>query len=116
MRDFDLGDILSITTGYLVSPRHMAGVYDILDYMTEDKLFTHQIPRVATLCKGPLLEQHPELARVLVPKWGPEIGEQVFAWLDEQKKIYGETLSVEPLEEYTHLNPIEELIEIVRTK
>ncbi len=31
-RDFDLGDIPSITTGALVSPRHIDGVYDILDY------------------------------------------------------------------------------------
>lgn len=29
---FDLADVLSITTGRLVSPRHMAGVYEIIDF------------------------------------------------------------------------------------
>lgn len=45
-KTFHLGDILTITTGRLVSPRHMEGVYDILNWMTgEDLLVTHQIPR-----------------------------------------------------------------------
>lgn len=31
-RNFHLGDILSITTGRLVSRRHMEGVYDLLNF------------------------------------------------------------------------------------
>ena len=45
-RDFDLGDIPSITTGALVSPRHIDGVYDILDYMTGEQLFFDSGARV----------------------------------------------------------------------
>jgi hypothetical protein len=33
-RAFHLGDILSVTTGCLVSPRGIAGVCDILNWMT----------------------------------------------------------------------------------
>lgn len=44
-RNFHLGDILSVTTGCLLSPRRMEGVYDILNFMTADNLFTHQLGR-----------------------------------------------------------------------
>lgn len=44
---FHLGDVLSITTGHLLSPRHMEGVYEILNHMTGDQLFTHQLPRAS---------------------------------------------------------------------
>jgi hypothetical protein len=37
-RPFHLGDVLTITTGRLVSPRHMDGVYDVLNFMTGDNL------------------------------------------------------------------------------
>lgn len=34
MRQFHISDILTITSGRLVSSRHMDGIYDILNYMT----------------------------------------------------------------------------------
>ena len=61
-KTFHLGDILSVTTSRLVSPRHIDGVYDILNWMTGDNLFTHQLPRASRECEGPLLAQHPDLA------------------------------------------------------
>ena len=63
-KKFHLGDVLSITTGRLVSPRHMDGVYDILNFMTGDNLFTHQLPRASDECKPHLLAQFPQLAEV----------------------------------------------------
>jgi hypothetical protein len=44
-RTFDLGDVLSITTGRLVSQRGMDGIYDVLNFMTGDDLMTHQLPK-----------------------------------------------------------------------
>lgn len=64
VRNFHIGDILSITTGRLVSPRRMDGVYDILNYMTGDDLFTHQLIRAAEECAPALREQHPDLTDV----------------------------------------------------
>lgn len=66
-RQFHLGDILTITTGRLVSPRHMDGVYDILNYMTGDTLFTHALPRASRECEEPLREMYPWLRAVTVP-------------------------------------------------
>lgn len=53
---FHIGDILSVTTGILVSPRKIEGVYDILNWMTGESLFTHALPRVADEAK-PVLER-----------------------------------------------------------
>ena len=116
-REFHLGDILSITTGRLVSPRHMDGIYDILNFLTGDNLFTHQLPRAAGECQGPLLAQHPALADVEdLDKFGDEDGalevkDAVDRWLAAQIAIYGETLPVTALaaEDHTYIDPITEL-------
>jgi hypothetical protein len=63
-RQFHISDILSITTGYLVSNRKMDGVYDILNFMTGEMLFTHQLPRAADECTPHLLRQYPILGSV----------------------------------------------------
>ena len=114
-KDFHLGDILSITTERLVSPRHMDGVYEILNFMTRDNLFTHQLPRACSECKPYLLRQHPDLAGIEVPEldkdsWKP--------WLEQQVAIYGEFLAVEqiPMDDHSQRNPLEELIEMMPDK
>jgi len=62
MKLFHIGDVLSITTGRLVSPSHMDGVCSILAFMTgDDNLFTHALPRVADECKPWLRVQYPQL-------------------------------------------------------
>ena len=63
-KQFDLSDVLSITTERLVSSRHMEGVYDILNWMTDDNLFTHQLPRASRECKPWLLRWFPELLAI----------------------------------------------------
>lgn len=110
-RDFDLGDILSVTTGRLVSPRHMDGIYDILNHMTGDNLMTHQLPRALDLCQGPLLAQHPDLAGIVVPRIRTEA--ECETWLVGMKEEHGETRPVAPLAEYTGVDPIEEACDIV---
>jgi hypothetical protein len=114
---FHLGDILTVTTGgRLVSPRHMEGVYDILNWMTGESLMTHQLPRALRECEGPLLAQHPDLAGVSVPEvFGDGTRESaelaVDAWLAEQVAVYGEMREVEPLnpDDHTHIDPLTEI-------
>lgn len=107
---FALGDILSITTGRLVSRDHMSGVHRILDFMTGDQLFTHALIRASQECKPALLAQHPQLADIEVPE-NLVTAEQVYAWLSTQEVTYGETLPVEPLADGDHtvIDPIAEL-------
>lgn len=112
-RKFHLGDVLSITTGRLLSPRHMDGIYDILNFMTGDNLFTHQLPRAMDECQRPLLDQFPALAEIDVPELhgNAEVG----AWLAQQVDRYGAEFEVAPLaaEDHTYIDPITELSNMV---
>lgn len=111
-RKFHLGDILSITTGRLLSPRHMDGIYDILDFMTGDSLMTHQLIRASKECAEPLLAQHPDLTGIHVPE-NLSSEKQVYEWLATQTAVYGETREVTPLTNAVHRDPITELAEMV---
>lgn len=109
-REFHLGDVLSVITGRLLSPYGIDGVYKILNWMTGESLFTHQLPRVGGECSGPLLDQHPDLATVEVPE--DLEGEQaVLMWLAEQMDRYGATRPVRRLAEddHTRIDPVTEL-------
>ncbi len=107
---FHLGDILSVTTGFLVSPRHMDAFYDLLGYMTGESLVTHQLPRAMNECAPRLLEQHPDLADVPVPDRF-EGKEHVDRWLAEQVARFGEYRDVAPLPavDHTRIDPLAEL-------
>jgi hypothetical protein len=110
-RSFHLGDVLSVTTGRLVSPRHIGGVYDILGWMTGESLMTHQLPRACDECAPRLLEQHPQLADVDVPDDFGDSGERVADWLETQVAWLGRELPVAPLAagDHTHIDPLTEL-------
>lgn len=113
---FHLGDILTITTDIMVSPNGVGGVYEILDYMTGENLFTHQLPRAAGQCKPILLELYPGIAAVQVPDATniPEGMQEDFwkAWLAEQVLQFGEMLPVPKLVNHTVMEPIAELLEM----
>lgn len=110
-QDYELADILSITTGRMLSRRNMAGVQDILTLLTRDGIFTHQIPRAVTACAPHILSQHPQLESVCLPDdLEPD---DIDAWLDEIEQRFGRTLPLTPLPDgaWEHRNPIEELAE-----
>jgi hypothetical protein len=113
--DFDLGDILTITTGRLVALRGMDAIYDILNFMTGDNLFTHQLPRGMQECAPYLLRQHPQLAAVTEDELGPE---NYAANLVKWKQRFGETLPVAkiPMDDHTRKDPLVELYEMVGDK
>jgi len=101
-KKFHLGDILSITAGPLVSPRHMMGVADILSFMVGESLFDCQLPRVADECRPYLLKQHPQLKKIDasdVTKYNWQ------EWLDEQIENYGERLPVKPIPKRSQRGP-----------
>jgi len=115
IRKFDVGDIISIADGRLLSRRHVDGVYDILNYMTGDTLFTHQLPRANRVCEPYIREQHPDLADVgEIPEF---VGtrEEKFAQLDFWLNKFGEPREVHPLPEgvWNQINPIEEACDIL---
>ncbi len=108
-RDFHPGTVLSVTTGRLLSPDGIGGLYEILNWMTGDNLFTHQLIRASQECQEPLLAQHPALRDVTIPDDpGPDGWD---AFIEGLAVTYGSTLAVAPLDpkDHTVVDPIAEL-------
>jgi hypothetical protein len=106
---FHLGDLLSITTGVLVSPSRMDGVQEILQFLTGEPLWTHQLPRAREECVPALVRQFPFLAEIKAPKF--EGAEHAERWLDEQCEKYGTYFEVAPMDpaDHTSINPLAEI-------
>jgi len=66
-RRFHIGDILSITTSRFVSPRGLKGIFDILEYMTDDNPYDTQLGRFAEECKPYLERELGEAIKLEVP-------------------------------------------------
>ena len=96
-KKFHIGDVLSITTGRLVSPRGMEGVHDIVNFIMCEEPSTYQyldadlIIVALEILKLYLLKQHPQLKDVDASEVTPENWQE---WLDKQIARYGEYLIV----------------------
>ena len=69
IKRFPLRVVLTVSTGRLLTKPTDFGngikdVYDILNWMTRDDLYTHQIPRAMGECRPWLLRWFPELSKV----------------------------------------------------
>ncbi len=92
---FHIGDLLSISTGKLLSPTHIDGVYKILNHMTGDNLMTHQLPNACRIAEPYLLDQHPWLKGVR-PEGGMDVPD-LMSWLSAAGVEHGEWHDVEPM-------------------
>lgn len=106
-KKFYFGDVVSITSGRLCSPDHIGGVYNILNYMTDDDLFTHQLPRASKRCKPYLLTQYPELG-IFSSKFISKKAWRKLAKLIAKNKSKL-LVSKLPSKKYKHVNPFQEL-------
>ena len=111
-KEFDLGAILNITTKRLFTS--MEDVYEVLNYLTGDSIYTHQLPRVMPIAKTYVLSLHPELTGV-----GDTVEINSFddakAFINEQKKVFGNKLPLKPMSKtdgYSYVDPIEEAVEM----
>lgn len=126
-KQFPLAQILTITTDRLLCP--IDGVYEILNHITGDSVFTHVLPRAGKFAKPILLEAYPELAAAstdvaqasldeyvnIAKQHGGDrdkIMEACATWIGEMKEKHGlkdayEIASHE--DSWMSLNPIEEL-------
>jgi len=88
-KKFHLGVVLSVTSGKLLAP--IGNLYKILDYMTGEELYTHELPSYNKLCKPYILEKYPNLANVDTSEVNRDNWKE---FLDKQVSIYGEYLEV----------------------
>jgi hypothetical protein len=111
--DFHIGDILTITSGKLVSPDHIDGVAHLLSYMTGEQVYRHQIPRLMEEAKPVLLAQHPALVDIDVPD-DLNSRERVMDWLSTVTEQYGDKLQVIPMtaSEHEYREALSEIVEM----
>lgn len=60
-REFSLEDVLTMETGYVLSPRRMDAVYEFTEWMAGVAVFTHQLPQVGRVIEAALKKQFPQL-------------------------------------------------------
>lgn len=113
-KSFHLGDLLSVTQDKLVSPNHIGGVYAVVDFVTGQPHWTHQLPRACGEVRPELLRQHPWLDGIIPPD---SVCDEptVLAWLAEVVTLYGEVHEVAPMPPgaYVGREPISELGEMI---
>lgn len=101
--------IVSVLTGKQLG--RIDDVYKILDFMTSDAIFTHQIPRAMKTCRPNLRKQFPDLAAGIDPAVITEgTAAAISATIVEK---FGPELEVAslPVGEWQPKDPIEELLE-----
>ena len=109
-RTFSLGAVLSVTTGRLLCD--LDTVSEILNWLCDDKLFTHQLPRAFKVARPYVLAQFPALAAIDASGVDPTNWRE---WLAGQITIFGDAFEVRPLERgiWTYRDPVEEAQEMV---
>ena len=104
--------VLSVVTGRLMGD--IGGVYEVLNWMTGESLFTHQLPRVSREATPVILAAIPALQKAV------DEAEQVNTenwqeWRDAWVTRYGATLAVPKLgaDQHERIDALSELAEAV---
>jgi hypothetical protein len=111
-QEFPTRDVLSTITGMLMGD--IGGVYQVLNWMTGESVFTHQIPRISREAVPVMLKMHPTLQQAIDE--AEQVTPENFAtWRDTWENRYGPTIAVPKFGADTHerIDPISELAEKV---
>ena len=111
-KEFPTADVLSTITGRLMA--QIGGVYEVLNWMTGESVYTHQIPRISREAKPVIIALHPELAAT-VEEAEQVNGDNYQLWLATWEARYGPAISVPKFTAHTHesIDPLSELAERV---
>jgi hypothetical protein len=90
-RAFHLGDVLSLTTGRLVSPRSLEGLYELLFYLTGSEPAADDLEAVSQVCRRYLVAAMPTFVDI---DGGVIDADNWRKWLDQQVRQYGQFVEV----------------------
>ena len=90
-KEFATADVMSVVTGVLMGK--IAGVYEVLNWMTDDELMTHQLPYVGREAGPVIVAAHPSLA-VAIEEAQQVTHENCQEWLRTWEARYGATIAV----------------------
>lgn len=123
-RTFDLRAVLSVTTGRLLTKRiserdnGIGALYEILNWMTDDNLYTHQLPRAMQQCAPHLVRLFPELdvAESRLAELDASLGNAadpgrvVAEWIDSLGLKAEYDIPQIPIDDRSHVDPYVELV------
>ena len=107
---FTLGEVLTALTGRLLCS--IEGLYRVLNFLTGESLYTHQLPRAFGVYAPFVAVQHPDLAAI---DWSGVNTETWRDWLSEQEARFGTTRELTPIPSsaYERQDPIAEAVEMM---
>lgn len=110
---FPTDHVLSVVTGRLICDG-IGPVYEVLNWMTGENLFTHQLPRVGTEATALMIKTMPELKHA-VDEAEAVNGDNWQEWRDRWVARYGETIDVPKFTAADHerIDPMSEIAEMI---
>ena len=112
-KEFPTRDVMSTVTGMLMGD--IGGVYEVLNWMTGEPVFTHQIPRISREAEPVILAMHPTLQQA-VSEAAQVTPENALQWRETWEHRYGPTIAVPKFsaDTHQHIDPMSELAEKVQ--
>lgn len=113
-KEFPTADVLSTISGVLISK--IDGVYAVLNWMTGESVFTHQIPRISREAAPVLLAKHGPFLQQAIDEAAQVTPENYQSWRDTWENRYGPAIAVPKFSVETHerIDPMSELAEHFR--
>ncbi|TIU94671.1 MAG: hypothetical protein E5W09_22590 [Mesorhizobium sp.] len=110
---FPIGAVLSVVTG-LRLVLDIGEVYEVLNFMTGESLYTHQLPRVGREAEPVILTMHPQLAEAKAEA-EQVTPENYLTWLATWEARYGTAITVPQMTtaEHERIDALSELAEKV---
>lgn len=107
-KTFPTAAVLSTITGRLLCD--IGGIYEVLNWMTGESVYTHQIPRIGREAEPVILAAHPHL-REAVREAEEVTPENWQEWRDRWVERYGPEIAVPKMSAAEHkaIDPITEL-------
>ena len=119
-KSFPIAKILNLADGRLLTS--IDDVYEFANFMTDDSLYTHQLPRAFRAIGPALKTQLPFLASPQFAKdqemltrsldGTPDARAVINDWLKDMAGSYGAEHEVTPLAEWMRQDPVSELIQM----
>lgn len=111
--------VFTVITGVLMAPdsaegNGIGGVYEILNWMTDESVFTHQLPRISREATPVIVEMHPTLQQA-IDEAGQITPENWREWRDRWIDRYGPEIVVPKMttDQHERIDPLSELVEKV---
>lgn len=105
---------MSTVTGILVSENGIGCVYEVLNWMTGESVFTHQISRISREAVPVILALYPDM-QIAIDEAEQVNSENWRDWLATWKGRYGDEIAVPVMNiaEHERIDPVSELAEMV---